>query len=123
MGRICVFLMLCLFGHHAGFCADRFVAPDGKVNNAGSESSPWDITTALGGKQKIRPGDTVWMMKGAYKHPWKKGETGRGFEVKLAGNKTAPITVRSCPGHRVTIDGLQVVAPSRYLWRSPVRSR
>jgi hypothetical protein len=99
-----------------GRADEWYVAPDGKPTAAGTKDSPWDIATALGGGQKVAPGDTVWISGGTYKHP--KRDTGAtGYEVRLAGQEGKPIHVRAARGERVTIDGgLAVVQPSTHLW-------
>lgn len=102
----------------AGLCpaADYFVAPDGKADNAGTKDSPWDIASALAGQQsEAKPGDTLWLRGGTYKHP-DRNRTSYGYEVKLAGAKDKPIVVRAAPRERVTIDGgLRVIEPSTRL--------
>ena len=96
--------------------ADRFVAPDGVASNAGTRESPWDLASALGGAADVRAGDTVWLRGGAYRQPWKQGEGGQGFVLKLRGTPDAPVTVRACAGERATLDGLQVAEPAEYVW-------
>lgn len=96
--------------------ADWHVAVDGKPENAGTQAAPWDLISALGGKHKIAPGETVWLAAGTYKHPNRK-PGGPGYEVKLAGAEGKPIHVRAQAGCRATLDGgLTVVSPSTYLW-------
>jgi len=96
--------------------AEWYAAPDGKADASGTKDSPWDLQSALSGRMKIAPGDTLWLLPGTYKHPNRKLGS-QGYEVRLAGTKEKPIHVRGTPGTRVTIDGaLSVVAPSDYLW-------
>jgi hypothetical protein len=96
--------------------AERYAAPNGKTDASGTKDSPWDLQSALSGRMKIAPGDTLWLLPGTYKHPNRKLGS-QGYEVRLAGTKEKPIHVRGTPGTRVTIDGaLTVVAPSDYLW-------
>ena len=96
--------------------AEWYAAPDGKADASGTKDSPWDLQSALSGRMKIAPGDTLWLLPGTYKHPNRKLGS-QGYEVRLAGTKEKPIHVRGTPGTRVTIDGaLTVVAPSDYLW-------
>ncbi|HUG94079.1 MAG TPA: hypothetical protein VML55_24830, partial [Planctomycetaceae bacterium] len=92
--------------------ADWYVAPQGREQNAGTRESPWDIGTALGGGQKIAPGDTIYLRAGDYRlRP--RGE----IEVRLAGTPERPIHVRPAPGERATIDGgLYVHDPSAHVW-------
>jgi hypothetical protein len=92
-----------------------YVAPLGTKTAKGTKDSPWDIDSALGGKQKVAPGDTIWLMAGTYKRPFEN--LGKGYPVRLTGRKESPIHVRGVPGERVIIDGgLQIVKPTDYLW-------
>jgi len=95
--------------------AEWNVAPDGAERNEGTSESPWDIATALGGGQPIKPGDTLWFAAGTYRHPNREnGST--GFEVRLAGTEDQPIVVRAEKGARATLDGgLAVLEPSSHL--------
>jgi hypothetical protein len=96
--------------------AEWYAAAEGKADAAGTKDSPWDLQTALLARQKIGPGDTLWLLPGTYKHSNRKLGS-QGYEVRLAGTKEKPIQVRGMPRARVTIDGaLSVVAPSDYLW-------
>jgi hypothetical protein len=97
------------------FAAEWFVAPNGAPNGQGTKDSPWDIASALTGKQKVAPGDTLWLRGGTYKKPFEL--LGQGFKVQLAGREGAPIHVRACQGERVTIDGgLTVQPPATHVW-------
>lgn len=96
--------------------ADWHVTADGKPDAAGSKEAPWDLPSALSGKQKVAPGDTVWVAAGTYKYPDRKLDS-PGYTVRLAGAKDKPIQVRAVAGARVTIDGgLTIQPPSAYLW-------
>jgi len=96
--------------------AEWHAAPHGKPGAAGTLQSPWDLESALAGKQKIAPGDTLWLAAGTYKHPDRKLGS-PGYVVRLAGQESNPIHVRGVPGQRVTIDGgLTVQAPSNAIW-------
>ncbi len=95
--------------------AEWLVATNGTERGGGTASSPWDIASALAGRQKVTPGDTVWLRGGTYKYPGTVGSA--GFVVKLAGSELAPIVVRARPGERVTLDGsLTVQEPATHLW-------
>jgi hypothetical protein len=95
--------------------ADWYVAAQGDADNDGSKECPWDIESALAGKQKIAAGDTLWLKGGTYQVPFHNG--GGGYEIKLVGRANAPIHVRPHRGERVTIDGgLFVQPPSAHLW-------
>jgi len=105
-----------------GKAPEYFVAVDGKPENPGTREAPWDIASALGGKQKVEPGATIWIRGGTYKHP-KRDISGYGYEVRLAGAEGRPIQVRAAPAatwlgyERVTIDGgLTMQPPSAHLW-------
>lgn len=104
-----------LFLATAADAAEYHVGPQGTPDAKGTKESPWDIASALGGKQKVAAGDTIWIGAGTYKKAQENG--GLGFPVHLAGSKEAPIQVRATPGERATIDGgLLVQEPSTYLW-------
>jgi hypothetical protein len=84
-----------------------FVAPDGSPANAGDQEHPLDLKTALSGKTRISPGDTVWLRGGTY----------RGvFVSQLTGTEDAPIVVRQFPGERATIDSAPSLEPALYVW-------
>jgi hypothetical protein len=75
---------------------EHFVAPDGKLSNDGSSTSPWNLTTALSHPKSVKPGDIIWLRSGTYNG---------SFVSDLIGNKGEPIIVRQYPGERATIDG------------------
>src|SRR5437762_2768638 len=80
--------------------AEYHVSPSGSRLRNGSLKNPWDLQTALSGeganpRQRVRPGDTVWLHGGVYRG---------GFVSKLSGSAKAPITVRQAIGERATID-------------------
>ncbi|HUT36370.1 MAG TPA: hypothetical protein VNE39_22980 [Planctomycetota bacterium] len=92
--------------------AEWYVGPEGKRTNAGSKDAPWDIESALDGKQKLAPGDTLCLLAGTYKRRPKEQ-----FDVRLVGTEEQPVHVRPTPGARATIDGgLAVQAPSAHVW-------
>jgi len=96
--------------------AEWYVGPNGKPDSAGTKTAPWDLESALAGKQKLAPGDTLWVLGATYRHPDRRLGS-PGYSVRLAGQEGKPIHVRAVPGQRVTIDGgLTVVAPSSFLW-------
>jgi len=96
--------------------SDWYVAPAGTSGGQGTRDAPWDIESALSGRQKIAAGDTIWLLGGTYKHPNRKSGN-LGYSVQLAGRENQPIHVRAARGERVTIDGgLAVQNPSAYLW-------
>ncbi|MEX0701638.1 MAG: hypothetical protein WD069_06025 [Planctomycetales bacterium] len=75
--------------------AEFFVAPAGLPSGDGSAGHPWDLATALGGSERVRPGDTVRLAGGTYRG---------GFVCTLKGTEDAPITIRPVGGARVTVD-------------------
>ena len=88
------------------------VGPDGKATNPGTEEEPWDIASALNGKQKVSAGDTLYLLGGTYR---RRPEA--LFEVRLAGTAQRPIHIRPAAGARVRIDGgLSVQSPSAHVW-------
>jgi hypothetical protein len=101
---------------HQAVAAEWFVSTTGKPDAPGTKAAPWDLESALSGKQKIAPGDTLWIHSGTYKHPDRKLGT-PGYVVRLAGQQDRPIQVRAAPGERVTLDGgLSVQQPATWLW-------
>lgn len=96
--------------------AVHYVSPDGRPNNAGTVESPWDIDSALSGKQAISPGATIFLKAGTYRHPDRSWQS-QGFAIAVAGAPGSPIHIRPVEGARVTIDGRVEVKPnSRYIW-------
>ncbi len=99
----------------AASATEWYVAPHGTPAGQGTKAAPWDLESALGGKQKIAPGDTLWIRGGTYKKPFEL--LGQGFVVRLAGREGAPVRVRPFGGERATIDGgLTIQPPASYLW-------
>ncbi len=114
--NLCTALVLAAGWIGPAVAAEWFVTPDGQGDGQGTKHAPWDIESALGGQQKIAPGDTVWIAAGTYRHPDRKLGS-PGYVVRLAGEEGKPIHVRAVPGGRVTIDGgLSVRQPSTRLW-------
>jgi hypothetical protein len=72
------------------------VKPNGSAAGNGSESSPWNLATAIQPAAAIKPGDTVWLHGGVY--------TGC-FISKLTGAAGNPVKLRQYPGERATLDG------------------
>jgi len=99
----------------AALGAEYFVAPDGKADAAGTAEAPWDIISALSGKQAVQPGDTVWLKGGTYRCEEAYKTKGQGFKVTLSGAKDKPVIVRAARGEHVIIDGGLVVRGS-YVW-------
>jgi hypothetical protein len=89
-----------------------YIGPDGKAENAGTREHPWDIGSALDGKQKIAAGDTIYLLEGTYKRRPKEL-----FEIRLVGTEDKPIHIRPLHGKRVRIDGgLSTQSPSAHVW-------
>ena len=96
--------------------AEHFVAANGLPGNAGTLDSPWDISSAWSGQQKISPGDTIVMRGGVYRHPDRTWQS-KGYELALEGTAAQPIHIRPKAGERVTIDGKVEVRPNAcQLW-------
>ena len=92
--------------------SDWYVSQRGASAGAGTEESPWDISSALLGEHKVKPGDTIYLLGGTYRRRPKEL-----FEVKLVGTEGKSIHVRPVPGERATIDGgLSIQEPSAYVW-------
>ncbi|WP_347245106.1 right-handed parallel beta-helix repeat-containing protein [Thermogutta sp.] len=103
-------------GAERAWAHEWYVTSNGRPQNSGTRESPWDLESALGGRQKIDPGDTIWISGGSYRFP-DRSLNSPGFTVRLVGERDKPIHVRAIPGERVTIDGgLSVVSPSDYVW-------
>ncbi len=82
-----------------------YVSTSGSRSGNGSQSSPWDIVTALAQPASVKPGDTIWIMAGTYGD----GTVNTIIQSKLVGTPTSPIIVRAYPGQRATINNwLQV---------------
>ena len=100
----------------ATFAADVHVTPDGKPDGDGTEAKPLDLATALRATDRVKPGDTVWLHAGTYRHAKREGD-GASYDVTLRGSAEQPVVVRARPGERVTIDGtLRVIDPSTFVW-------
>jgi len=93
-----------LAGVGLGYAPDWYVAPDGLESNPGTIDEPWDIESALLNTTDVRPGDTIWIRGGTYKHP-NRTPNYKGYGISLQGNPDAPITVSAYQNERATIDG------------------
>ncbi len=110
---LCVPVVACACSLRA---AEWRVATNGLASGNGSAERPWDIQSALSGRQTVRPGDTIWISGGAYRFP-NRSSGSMGFEVSLAGETGKPIIVRADRDARVTIDGgMAIREPSSHLW-------
>ncbi len=89
-----------------------YIGPDGKAKNIGTKDAPWDIASALDGRQKVAAGDTILLLEGTYKR-----RPNELYEIRLAGAEGAPIHIRPAPGSRARIDGgLSMQSPSAHVW-------
>jgi len=96
--------------------AEYYVAADGKAQNPGTMAAPWDLASAFGGAHPVRPGDTLWVRGGTYKHPNRKPGA-QGFSLTLKGAKDQPIHIRPYRDERATLDGgLRVNASYVWVW-------
>src|SRR4030042_5984319 len=95
MTRYARVLFACILLLDVAFCraAQRYAGPEGKSTNAGTRDEPWDIASALGGKQKIAAGDTLYLLEGTYRR-----RPNELFEVRLAGAEEKPIVMRPARG-------------------------
>jgi hypothetical protein len=95
---------------------DLHVSPDGKPDGDGTEQKPLDLVTALSQADRVKPGDTLWLAGGTYRHPVREGDKSY-YDVTLQGSAEHPVLVRPRAGQRVTIDGgVRVIDPSRFVW-------
>lgn len=92
---------------------EYYVSPDGKSDNAGSKEAPWDLHSAVGGRQPVAPGSVLWLRGGAY-----KSAKDPKIDVNLVGKDGAPIIVRAYPGERATLVdcGLTLTSQASYVW-------
>jgi hypothetical protein len=113
MKYVCVFsTCLLAIAVEITFAGQWYISPDGKSTNSGIQESPWDIASALSGKQKVTPGDTIYLMEGTYRR-----RPEELFEIRLVGTEKAPVHIRPMSGQRVRIDGgLSVQSPSAHVW-------
>ena len=73
------------------------------------------LQSALDGRHKVDPGDTIWILKGTYRHPDRHSGS-PGYVVRLQGREGRPISIRAELNQRVTLDGgLSVEAPATWL--------
>ncbi len=92
-----------------------FAASDGRADAKGTRELPWDLQSTLDGRHKVEPGDTIWILKGTYRHPDRRSGS-PGYVVRLQGREGMPISIRAELNQRVTLDGgLTVEAPATWL--------
>jgi hypothetical protein len=72
-----------------------YAAPAGKKGATGKLDDPFDLESALAGKNGISPGDILWLRGGKYVG---------AFTVRLSGTDGEPIHVRQYPGERALIE-------------------
>ncbi len=97
------------------WATDWFVGTEGRADAKGTRESPWDLQSALDGRHKVEPGDTIWIRKGTYRHP-NRHLGSPGYIVRLQGREGMPISIGGEWNQRVTIDGgLTVQAPATRL--------
>jgi hypothetical protein len=93
LAAVCVIALARQAHEKPTLAADWHVATDGAPDGLGTEAAPWDIGSALDGRHKVEPGDTLWVHQGRYKAAPKVG--GMGYVVRLAGRDGAPVQVRA----------------------------
>jgi len=109
---ITLIILLLLTAAQISAAAEWYAGPDGKAANPGTKEAPWDIASALDGRNQIAAGDTIYLLEGTYKR-----RPAELFEVRLAGTAEKPIHVRALPGERAKIDGgLSILSPSANVW-------
>jgi hypothetical protein len=92
--------------------AEWYVGPAGSASGRGTRESPWDVESALAGRHRVAPGDTLFLLGGTYRR-----RPAEQYEVRLVGAEGLPVRVRPAPGARARIDGgLTVLEPSAHLW-------
>jgi hypothetical protein len=92
--------------------ASWYASPQGKADNRGTADAPWDLASALGGRQRIQAGDTLYLLEGTYRR-----RPNELFDVRLKGTQESPIQVRPAAGQRAAIDGgLSILSPSAHVW-------
>lgn len=45
-----------------GHAAEWYAAPHGRPDAQGTRRAPWDLPSALKGRQRIGPGDVLWLL-------------------------------------------------------------
>ena len=94
--------------------AEWHVTAAGAKDGDGSEKAPWDIQTAVGRPEAVKPGDTIWIHGGKY-------ILADELHVRLQGQKDKPIIVRNWKNERVTVNAPLDIAsseqiPTKYCW-------
>ncbi len=115
-GLLVAEILLC--GTSTLLAEDFYVAPDGRTEGSGTRESPWDIASALSGKQTLPPGSTLWLQPGIYRHP-ERGPHGAYVVGSLHGTAEAPIQVRGVANARTTIDGGLSVGSNEFVEQAP----
>lgn len=87
--------------------ASLYVAPYGAAVADGSADSPRTLASVLC-SGCVAAGSTVWLMPGRYAGP---------FVSNVSGSASAPITIRSVPGTRATLDGKLDINGAYTTWR------
>ncbi len=91
-----------------------YVAPNGLPTNAGTQTAPLDLATAISATSPAKPGDTIWLRAGTYASQWKVG---------VKGDAGKPVTIRAFPGERAILQTkasdfavLSMETPWVYVW-------
>lgn len=85
---------------------DRYIAPDGTPDSAGTREAPWPLAEVWDDRLRkyAQPGDTVYLVPGTYR--WPVRTYGKGYRLTCTGDPESPITFRSIDNRaRTTIDG------------------
>lgn len=76
-----------------------FVALDGNDHSNGSFSTPWK--TIVAAKNRLRPGDVVYVMNGVVQDSLDKYDS--SLSIQMSGSADRPIAIVAYPGAKVTI--------------------
>ncbi len=101
-----IFVSLLCFVTSPVLATTWYVSPSGSSSNSGTQSSPWDIASALV-SSSVQAGDTIYLMDGEYDY-WSSGyntEINGNLWVQLMGTASQRITVCPAPGAHPIING------------------
>ena len=113
-----------------------YISPDGQ--GPGTREAPASIRLLSNPGERVRPGDTIWLLGGEYVlpptdklrpveqivSPLFPGKQARRCEMiwELTGTRDRPVIVRQAPGQRVTmVGGLQIHGEHTWYWGFEVR--
>ena len=89
--------------------AELYVAPTGTPAGTGTQEKPVDILTAISAKSPAKPGDTIYLLGGAYNGPMTQDVNHiplrLPFDVKVSGTADQPIRILPAPGAAALLNG------------------